>query len=332
MAADLDNVNPYRFSGKRIHGGTGTYDIGFRDYDPGINRFLTRDFYQGALKDLALGTDPWSTNRYTYAGGNPIGMVDLDGHKAIGVDGEECSDCDARVTQKPEGVADDESGMSNWEWMKWHWQQTAESIGTTCWGECTGGRLPTTDDGEPDMDVIKNQAKVGAAADLALLCMMFAQACAVGALESVPGAEGAAVAGGGAGGAGFLALLLGRGERGAAPGHLLGELAASGVKHSPENVVGLAKNGDGKIVFLENGNSRAGLTHILERHGADFEKAGIAQDDIADLVVQAASRGTQVGMQRTRPIYELTFQGQTTRVAVTVGDNGFIVGANPVGR
>ncbi|MFE6647552.1 DNRLRE domain-containing protein, partial [Nocardioides sp. NPDC057772] len=48
MAADLDSVNPYRFSGKRIHGGTGTYDVGFRDYDPGINRFLTRDFYQGA--------------------------------------------------------------------------------------------------------------------------------------------------------------------------------------------------------------------------------------------------------------------------------------------
>lgn len=96
--------------------------------------------------------------------------------------------------------------------------------------------------------------------------------------------------------------------------------------------MGLAKNADGKIVFLESGNSRAGLTHIMERHGADFEKAGIAQGDIADLVVQAASRGTQVGMQRTRPIYELTFQGQTTRVAVTVGDNGFIVGANPIGR
>ncbi|MFI5622776.1 DNRLRE domain-containing protein [Nocardioides sp. NPDC051685] len=87
MAADLDNVNPYRFSGKRIHGGTGTYDIGFRDYDPGINRFLTRDFYQGALKDLALGTDPWNTNRYAFAGGNPIGRIELDGHIAIDGDG-----------------------------------------------------------------------------------------------------------------------------------------------------------------------------------------------------------------------------------------------------
>ncbi|MFE6650218.1 RHS repeat-associated core domain-containing protein [Nocardioides sp. NPDC057772] len=83
MAADLDNVNPYRFSGKRIHGGTGTYDVGFRDYDPGINRFLTRDFYQGALKDLALGTDPWNTNRYAFAGGNPIGRIELDGHMTI---------------------------------------------------------------------------------------------------------------------------------------------------------------------------------------------------------------------------------------------------------
>ena len=35
--------------------------------------------------------------------------------------------------------------------------------------------------------------------------------------------------------------------------------------------------------------------------------------------------------QRTRPIYEVVFGGREIRVAVTVGDNGFIVGANPVG-
>jgi hypothetical protein len=36
-------------------------------------------------------------------------------------------------------------------------------------------------------------------------------------------------------------------------------------------------------------------------------------------------------MQRTRPIYEVVVDGRTYRVAVSVGDNGFIVGANPVG-
>lgn len=56
MAEDLESDNPYRFSWKRLHGGTGAYDIRFRDYNPGINRFLTRGFYQGALKDLASWT------------------------------------------------------------------------------------------------------------------------------------------------------------------------------------------------------------------------------------------------------------------------------------
>lgn len=107
LAADTEVVNPYRFSGKRIHGGIGTYDGGFRDYNPSINRYLTRDFYNSALSDLALGTDPWGTNRYAYAGGNPIGMIDMDGHRPIDINGNERPDLDTRVTQKPEGVAED---------------------------------------------------------------------------------------------------------------------------------------------------------------------------------------------------------------------------------
>lgn len=77
---DADVVNPYRFGGKRYDAATGSYDMGFRDYNPGLNRFLTRDMYNGALDDMALGTDPWNTNRYAFAGGNPISKVDLDGH------------------------------------------------------------------------------------------------------------------------------------------------------------------------------------------------------------------------------------------------------------
>lgn len=77
---DADIVNPYRFNAKRYDGATSTYDMGFREYNPGLNRFLSRDYYNGALKDLALGTDPWNTNRYAFAGGNPITRTELDGH------------------------------------------------------------------------------------------------------------------------------------------------------------------------------------------------------------------------------------------------------------
>ncbi|MCX4536764.1 DNRLRE domain-containing protein [Streptomyces sp. NBC_00841] len=72
--------NPYRFNSKRWDANSGTYDMGFRDYNPGLNRFTTRDMYNGALADMDLGTDPMTGNRYAFAGGNPTSFVELDGH------------------------------------------------------------------------------------------------------------------------------------------------------------------------------------------------------------------------------------------------------------
>ncbi|WP_431897990.1 DNRLRE domain-containing protein [Nonomuraea sp. bgisy101] len=75
-----EEYNPYRFNAKRWDNSTGMYDMGFRDYNPGLNRFLNRDTYNGALGDLALALDPWTANRYAFAGGNPINLIELDGH------------------------------------------------------------------------------------------------------------------------------------------------------------------------------------------------------------------------------------------------------------
>ncbi|MEV6655331.1 RHS repeat-associated core domain-containing protein [Streptomyces sp. NPDC051219] len=76
-----DAYNPYRFNSKRWDASSGTYDMGFRDYNPGLNRFTTRDMYNGALADMGLGTDPYTSNRYAFTGGNPISGVELDGHR-----------------------------------------------------------------------------------------------------------------------------------------------------------------------------------------------------------------------------------------------------------
>jgi RHS repeat-associated protein len=72
--------NVYRFNAKRFDPTSGDYDMGFRDYDPGLNRFLSRDSYNGALADLDLGLSPWTMNRYGFAGGNPVSLIELDGH------------------------------------------------------------------------------------------------------------------------------------------------------------------------------------------------------------------------------------------------------------
>jgi RHS repeat-associated protein len=72
--------NFYRYTGKRWDPASSSYDMGFRDYNPGLNRFLTRDTYNGALADLNLGTNPWTGNRYAFTGGNPISRIEIDGH------------------------------------------------------------------------------------------------------------------------------------------------------------------------------------------------------------------------------------------------------------
>ncbi|HEX6681375.1 MAG TPA: RHS repeat-associated core domain-containing protein, partial [Candidatus Limnocylindrales bacterium] len=75
-------VNSYRFNAKRWDT-SGTYDMGFRDYSPGLARFLTPDAYAGAMADLALGTTAITANRYAFAGGNPINNIEVDGHFSI---------------------------------------------------------------------------------------------------------------------------------------------------------------------------------------------------------------------------------------------------------
>jgi RHS repeat-associated protein len=75
--------NPYRFNAKRWDAQSGTYDMGFRNYSPGLNRFTSRDMYNGALADMGLGMDPFTGNRYAFAGGNPSSFIEYDGHRPI---------------------------------------------------------------------------------------------------------------------------------------------------------------------------------------------------------------------------------------------------------
>lgn len=68
---------------------------------------------------------------------------------------------------------------------------------------------------------------------------------------------------------------------------------------------------------------------------ATSQESGVSEAQIPDLVIDAVSKGKIVGYQGTdpgRPIYEVAFGGKSVRVAVTTGNNGFIVGANPAGR
>ncbi len=67
-------------------------------------------------------------------------------------------------------------------------------------------------------------------------------------------------------------------------------------------------------------------------HKKQFIDNGISETDIPDYIFTALTKGKIVGYQGKgtgRPIYEVMFKGKKQRVAITVGNNGFIVGANP---
>ncbi len=66
----------YSFNGKEEDGETGWQDYGFRMYDPKVVRFLSVD---PLTKDY-----PWYTP-YQFAGGKPVGAIDLDGLEELWV-------------------------------------------------------------------------------------------------------------------------------------------------------------------------------------------------------------------------------------------------------
>jgi len=115
-------------------------------------------------------------------------------------------------------------------------------------------------------------------------------------------------------------------EGGTASG-LLDELASSGVKYNPYDVVAVFKNADGKLMWLENGNSKAGLTHILERHADDFTSQGI--NDVPKLLKDVlATQPIKIGSNAKGLFADYVLNGYYYRVAY--GTNGFVVSFYPI--
>lgn len=128
---------------------------------------------------------------------------------------------------------------------------------------------------------------------------------------------------------GAMAIPLIPGSAGRRGGNLLADLAERGVKHTPENVIAIGRNIRGDVIFLETGTSNGGLAHILKEHASDFANRGISESQIPEAVFKAATQGTFVRKQGTRSIFDVELNDRIQRIAVDIGSNGFIVGANP---
>ncbi len=125
---------------------------------------------------------------------------------------------------------------------------------------------------------------------------------------------------------------------------LILELANTPVKITWGDVLAIERMPD-KIVWLEIGKDKeaalaetikrgvevkpAGYKHILEEHRSQFIQRGIAEDDLIDVIMQALRENNVVGKQsEDRLVYLTKYKGRDYVIAITVGSNGFVVGAN----
>ncbi|WP_083571663.1 hypothetical protein, partial [Enterococcus moraviensis] len=107
---------------------------------------------------------------------------------------------------------------------------------------------------------------------------------------------------------------------------LLDELSKSGVKYNPDDVIMVGKDSSGKLLWLEKGNDKAGLKHIINGHVEDFNAKGI--QDIPNflqdtLKINPIKQGT--GPKGPYSVYVIDGQKYT----LAYGNNGFIVSFYP---
>lgn len=123
---------------------------------------------------------------------------------------------------------------------------------------------------------------------------------------------------------------------------LIDELEKTGAKYTKEDIVFITRDEQGRIVWLEKGNSSAGLEHILNGngkstgHAADFEKAfGVSRTEIPLLLKNIISNGKIVSdtikAVNGRTGYERVYYYDGVHYLMTgIGTNGFIVTAYPI--
>ncbi len=118
---------------------------------------------------------------------------------------------------------------------------------------------------------------------------------------------------------------------------LVKDVKDKGYKISEEKVIFITKDKNGKIRWLEKGrlaserNRASGFAHILDEHESHFIGKGVPTDLIPSIIKKAVEEAKIVGISGLdREVYETTINGKTIHIAITISDNGYIVGAHPV--
>lgn len=111
---------------------------------------------------------------------------------------------------------------------------------------------------------------------------------------------------------------------------LIRELVESGKKVSPENVVAIIRKEGSGIVWLETGDQKSGLEHIIKRHAKDFEARGIKKEDIPKFIKKALKHGERIETKESKGGEEVILKLEGKQYKIVIASNGFIVTAYPV--
>jgi RHS repeat-associated protein len=296
--------NRFGYAGQEFDDETSLIYMDARYYEPSLGRFISSD---SVVPDLL---NPQSLNRYSYVYNNPISYKDPTGYQAKGSDPNEWApwpyDQKAQfetIVRAPKGWQPQlrefeyRPAMSQFDRQWWEFKVSVYAIGT---GLLTYYEIA---------DYVTTPAQI------------------VAMLPAMRKPLGANL---------WEFEFLEQSSKEAAENSLRAEavkaLAKAGVKHTPQNIVSIGRV-LGKVVSLEIGTAEKGLEHIIKEHAADFAAKGVEVGEIPEVVMKAVTEGELIGFQGKgpgRPIVQIMHNGRPLRIAVTVGDNGFIVGANPV--
>jgi hypothetical protein len=120
---------------------------------------------------------------------------------------------------------------------------------------------------------------------------------------------------------------------------LISKLKAANIKYDTDTLIEINEDRLGNVIFLERGNDKAGYKHLLT-HLNEFKQKSVTPAIMPKLIMNTLVEGEVVGYQgkgKGRAIYRSTFfatqnDARFMDIAITVGSNGFVVGANPASK
>jgi RHS repeat-associated protein len=324
-AASGDTVNYYLFTGEQFDLDLGLYYLRARYHNPDTGRFWNMDSYEGD------NSDPASLHKYTYCGNNPANAHDPSGHDFTLGESMTVLGLSVNVRFMVGTLAGfyvgGAYGALNAYMHGGDMSQVAQgfAVGGLS-GALFGGLLGPVPPAFWTSALGRTFLATMSITSLSSAAVNYEEGQNLMAAIDVVSAVAPWLLT-----SGQVGLLLDRfyGNLGS-KWSLIDTLQANGVKLTRGAVIDIAQLDDERIVFLEKGNANKGFEHILKDHLAEFETQGISERQLPSFLMKALKTGKVIDTQgRSRSIYEFQYGGQTYRVAIELGSNGFIVSANP---